>query len=66
MLIVCFLLHLREREKMSNTCSLFPLFGDPWPSCLLTSHLKENKKQRHYFTDKGPSNQSYAFYSSYV
>ena len=26
---------LRERLKMSDTCSLFPLFGDPWPSCLL-------------------------------
>ena len=23
-------------------------------------------KQRHYFTDKGPSSQSYGFYSSYV
>ena len=22
---------------MSDTCSLFPLFGDPWPSCLLPS-----------------------------
>ena len=28
---------LRER-KMSDTCSLFPLFGDPWPSCLLIPH----------------------------
>ena len=23
---------------MSDTCSLFPLFGDPWPSYLLPSH----------------------------
>ena len=23
---------------MSGTCSLFPPFGDPWPSCLLLSH----------------------------
>ena len=23
---------------MSDTCRLFPLFGDPWPSCLLPSH----------------------------
>ena len=23
---------------MSDTCSLFPLFRDPWPSCLLPSH----------------------------
>ena len=22
---------------MSDPCSLFPLFGDPWPSCLLPS-----------------------------
>ena len=29
--------HLRE-IKMSDTCSLFPPFGDPWPSCLLPSH----------------------------
>ena len=24
---------------MSDTCSLFPPFGDPWPSCLLPSHF---------------------------
>ena len=24
---------------MSDTCRLFPPFGDPWPSCLLPSHL---------------------------
>ena len=29
---------LREREKTSDACSLFPLPGDPWPSCLLPSH----------------------------
>ena len=23
---------------MSDTCGLFPPFGDPWPSCLLPSH----------------------------
>ena len=23
--------------KMSDTCRLFPPFGDPWPSCLLPS-----------------------------
>ena len=28
---------LREIE-MSDTCSPFPPFGDPWPSCLLPSH----------------------------
>ena len=27
---------------MSDTCSLFPLFGDPWPSCLLPSQLFED------------------------
>ena len=26
---------------MSDTCSLFPPFGDPWPSCLLPSQ-KDN------------------------
>ena len=25
---------------MSGTCSLFPPFGDPWPSCLLPSHYE--------------------------
>ena len=30
---------LRE-IKMSGTCSLFPPFGDPWPSCLLPSHFQ--------------------------
>ena len=24
---------------MPDTCSLFPPFGDPWPSCLLPSHF---------------------------
>ena len=23
---------------MSDTCRLFPPFGDPWPSCMLPSH----------------------------
>ena len=36
-LLVCFLLPLK-RDKMSDTCRLFPPFGDPWPSCLLPSH----------------------------
>ena len=35
--LVCFLLPLK-RDKMSDTCRLFPPFGDPWPSCLLPSH----------------------------
>ena len=25
-------------RKKPDTCSLFPLFGDPWPSCLLPSY----------------------------
>ena len=37
--LVCFLLLLkREIKKMSDICSLFPSFGDPWLSCLLPSH----------------------------
>ena len=24
---------------MSDTCRLFPPFGDPWPSCLLPSQI---------------------------
>ena len=31
---------------MSDTCSLFPPFGDPWPSCLLPSHW-DKKSSRH-------------------
>ena len=29
-------------------------------------HRQHNKKQRHYFTDKGPSSQSYGFSSSHI
>ena len=32
---------------MSDTCSLFPLFGDPWPSCLLPSQLFEDDTILH-------------------
>ena len=28
---------LERYKKLSDTCSLFPPFGDPWPSCLLPS-----------------------------
>uniref|UniRef100_A0AC11B2Z1 Mitochondrial assembly of ribosomal large subunit 1 n=1 Tax=Ovis aries TaxID=9940 RepID=A0AC11B2Z1_SHEEP len=28
---------VKMREKVSDTCSLFPPSGDPWPSCLLPS-----------------------------
>ena len=38
-LVVGFSSHLREREKMFDTSSLFPQFGDPSPSCLLPSQL---------------------------
>ena len=35
---------LRERDlKMSDTCSLFPPFGDSWSSCLL---LSQREKQQ--------------------
>ena len=30
--------------KMSDTCDLFPPFGDPWPSCLLPSHIHDHRK----------------------
>ena len=29
---------------MSDTCRLFPLFGDPWPSCLLPSQKETISK----------------------
>ena len=35
--LVCFLLPLKREKKMSGTCSLFPPFGDPWPSSPLPS-----------------------------
>ena len=28
---------------MSGTCSLFSPFGDPWPSCLLSSQMNTTK-----------------------
>ena len=28
---------------MSDTCRLFPLFGDPWPSCLLPAHRVQDE-----------------------
>ena len=34
--MVCFSCLLRGRYIMSDTCTLFPPFGDPWPSGLLT------------------------------
>jgi len=36
------------------------------PKSLKLTHLTLNKKQRHYFADKGPSSQSYCFSSSHV
>jgi len=33
---------------------------------ILKSRKKKNKKQRHYFANKGPSNQSYCFFSGHV
>ena len=34
---------------MSDTCSLFPPFGDPWPSCLLPSQYYINILQTAYW-----------------
>ena len=39
----CFLLPLKREIQMSDTCSLFPLFGDPWPSCLLSSQQRMHR-----------------------
>ena len=33
------LLPLKREKKTSDTCSLFSLSGDPWPSCLLRCQL---------------------------
>ena len=41
--------HLRE-IKMSGTCSLFPPFGDPWPSCLLPSHMGSQRVGHDWVT----------------
>ena len=38
--LVCFLLPFNREIKMPDSCSLFPLFGDPWPSCLLPSQYQ--------------------------
>ena len=43
--------------KLKDACSLKEKL---WPTC--TSH----KKQKHYFTGKGPSSQSYGYSSSHV
>ena len=46
------------------SCPLWPYLvnkGD-----ISTSKVKKNKKQRHYFANKGPSSQSYGFSSSHV
>ena len=53
-LVVCFLLPLKRERKMSDTCSLFPLFVDLWPSCLLPSQYQlhgilEKAKLQGYF-----------------
>ena len=46
--------------KLKDTCSLEKKLR---LSILKRQHIK---KQRHYFSDKGPSNQSYGFSSSHV
>ena len=44
-------------KKLKDTCSLEESYDQP------RQHIK---KQRHYFTNKGPSSQSYCFSSSHV
>ena len=43
--------------KLKDTCSWKKSYDQP------RQHIK---KQRHYFADKGPHNQSYTFSSSHV
>ena len=43
--------------KLKDACSLEEKLDKP------RQHIK---KQRHYFADKGPSSQSYGFYSSHI
>ena len=43
--------------KLKDTCSLEKSYDQ---------HRQHIKKQRHYFTNKGPSSQSYSFSSSHV
>ena len=42
-MLVCFFLRLKReiKKKKSDTCSLFPPFGDPLSSCLLASHYRK-------------------------
>ena len=42
--------------KLKDACSLEKSYDQP------RQHIK---KQRHYFTDKGPSSQNYGFFSSH-
>ena len=47
---------------MSDTCRLFPLFGDPWPSCLLPSQCHTYtiaSKNRHSVKDWIPKLRQY-------
>ena len=49
--LVCFFLPLkREILKMSDTCSLFSPFGDPWPSWLLPSHFSRGSSKPRDWT----------------
>ena len=68
-------LEWEERDKKCLTLAAFFLCLETpgIPACYPLSWKKiydqlgqHIKKQRHYFTDKGPSNQSYAFSSSHV
>ena len=43
---------------MSDTCSLFPPFGDPWPSCLLLSQQYATGSIQMHLQHQGGSLQS--------
>ena len=50
----------------NKICSNIFLNKCIFKGCNLTTPRQHIKKQRHYFTDKGPSSQSYGFSSSHV
>ena len=53
--------------KLKDACSLGKKAMTILLLLLLLSHFRQHiKKQRHYFSNKGPSSQSYSFSSSHV
>ena len=52
-------------KSLQMVIATMKLKDAPWKK--IYDQPRENiKKQRHHFTNKGPSSQSYGFYSSYV